>query len=173
MLMIAGIASRVFVIASFVGLLAIAPTLHGEESADVPIAIVGAIAIHPEPGAAGESVADTTIVIRGHRIVSVTAARDAPLPPGAKIIDGHGKWVIPGLIDAHVHFFQSGNLYARPDIADFTAWMPFAQETARNKARLPVTFKAWLASGVTSVLDIGGPLWNFEVRERAREATAA
>jgi imidazolonepropionase-like amidohydrolase len=171
--MIAAIAPRVCVIASFLVLLAIAPALRGHESDNVPIAIVGATAIHPEPGAAAEAVGDTTIVIHGHRVVSVTASRDAPLPQGTKIIDAHGKWVIPGLIDAHVHFFQSGNLYARPDIADFTAWMPFAQETARNKARLPFTFRAWLASGVTSVLDIGGPLWNFQVRERARATTAA
>src|SRR5439155_9102294 len=46
-------------------------------------------------------------------------------------------------------------------------------EVARNQSRLPATFKVWLASGVTSVVDIGGPFWNFEMRdaaERIREA---
>jgi imidazolonepropionase-like amidohydrolase len=43
----------------------------------------------------------------------------------------------------------------------------------RNQARLPATFKVWLASGVTSVIDIGGPYWNFEVREAARKSAAA
>jgi len=78
------------------------------------------------------------------------------VPAGAKRIDGKGKWVVPGLIDSHVHFFQSGNLYTRPDVADFNAWMPYAKEVERNKARLPATFKIWLASGVTSVVDIVG-----------------
>jgi cytosine/adenosine deaminase-related metal-dependent hydrolase len=72
-----------------------------------------------------------------------------------------------------VHFFQSGNLYTRPDGADFNQWMPYATEVARNKARLPATFKVWLASGVTSVVDVGGPFWNFEVREAARKSEAA
>jgi imidazolonepropionase-like amidohydrolase len=81
--------------------------------------------------------------------------------------------VIPGIIDAHVHFFQSGNLYTRPDAADFNAFRPYAEEIARNKARLPATFKVWLASGVTGVVDIGGPFWNFEVRALAQHSEAA
>src|SRR5690349_727612 len=134
------------------------------------LAIVGATVVHPELEAPVVSTTQT-VVIRGDRIIGVE--RDAPIPPGATVIDAHGKWIIPGLVDAHVHFFQSGNLYARPDIADFTAWMPFAQEAARNKARLPFTFKTWLASGVTSVVDIGGPLWNFQMRALARQTAAA
>jgi imidazolonepropionase-like amidohydrolase len=81
--------------------------------------------------------------------------------------------VIPGLVDSHVHFFQSGNLYTRPDGADFTAVVPYAQEVARNKARLDATFKVWLASGVTGVVDIGGPMWNFDMRDRAAASPAA
>jgi imidazolonepropionase-like amidohydrolase len=95
------------------------------------------------------------------------------VPAGARIIDGRGQWVTPGLIDGHVHFFQSGNLYTRPDVADFNRWMPYSKEVARNKARLPDTFKVWLASGVTSVVDVGGPLWNFQVRDTARASPAA
>ena len=51
--------------------------------------------------------------------------------------------------------------------------MPYAKEVERNKARLPATFKVWLASGVTSVVDVGGPFWNFEVRDAARKSPAA
>ncbi len=58
------------------------------------------------------------------------------MPKDATRIDGDGKWLIPGMIDGHVHFFQSGNLYTRPDVADFNAVVPYAQEVARNKARL-------------------------------------
>ncbi len=95
------------------------------------------------------------------------------VPAGAQVIDGSGKWLIPGLTDAHVHFFQSANPYTRPDAADLTAVIPYASEFARNKARLPATFKVWIASGVTSVVDVGGPMWNFEVRDAARAAAIA
>ncbi len=72
-----------------------------------------------------------------------------------------------------MHFFQSGNLYTRPDAADFNAVVPYAQEVARNKARLDATFKVWLANGVTGVVDIGGPFWNFDMRDRANATEAA
>jgi cytosine/adenosine deaminase-related metal-dependent hydrolase len=44
---------------------------------------------------------DTTVVIARGAIQAV--APDAPVPPGATVIDGHGKTLLPGLIDAHVH----------------------------------------------------------------------
>jgi imidazolonepropionase-like amidohydrolase len=130
----------------------------------VPIAIVGATVVHP----GGNVEAGATVVITGERITSV----GGPTPPGARVIDAHGKWIIPGLIDTHVHFFQSGNPLTRPDMLDLTKTVPYAQEVARNKARLPVTFQVSLASGVTTVADVGGPMWNFEVRERAKTMPA-
>jgi imidazolonepropionase-like amidohydrolase len=135
-------------------------------------AIVGATVIHPERDA-NVAVADETILVRGNRIEAVGPRASTPVPPGARVIDATGRWVIPGLIDAHVHFFQSGNLYTRPDGADFNAVVPYAKEVARNQARLPFTFRVWLASGVTSVVDIGGPFWNFDMRDAARKSDAA
>ena len=137
------------------------------------IAIVGATVIHPELGLPRALARDSTVVIDGNRIVRVGPAKSTAIPRGARLIDGTGKWVTPGLIDAHVHFFQSGNIYTRPDVADFNAVVPYAQETERNKARLPATFKVWLASGVTSVVDIGGPFWNFDMRDQAVITAAA
>lgn len=63
-------------------------------------AIVGATVIdsvrpRPLPGA--------TVLIRDDRIVWVGRRGDAPLPPKTDVIDGRGKFVIPGLIDAHHH----------------------------------------------------------------------
>jgi imidazolonepropionase-like amidohydrolase len=153
---------------------ALAAALHVcAHAAEGVIAIVGAAVVHPEREAAKAVDADQTVVIAGDRIVAVGPSRSTRVPRGATRIEARGKWVIPGLVDGHVHFFQSGNLYTRPDGADFNAYMPYAKEDARNKARLPATFKVWLASGVTSVVDIGGPSWNFEMRERARRTDAA
>jgi imidazolonepropionase-like amidohydrolase len=131
------------------------------------VAIVGATLVHPERQGATVLEPDSTIIIRGSRIETVGPSDLVPVPKGATVIDGKGKWVVPGLVDAHVHFFQSGNLYTRPDVADFNAVVPYAAEVARNKARLDATFKVWLANGVTGVVDIGGPFWNFDVRDRA------
>ena len=105
----------------------------------------------------GTTLGDATVVIAGDRITAVGPRASTPVPDGAAVLDGKGRWLIPGMVDSHVHFFQSGNLYTRPDAADFTALVPYAQEVARNKARLPATFAVWLASGVTSVIDVGGP----------------
>ena len=137
------------------------------------LAIVGVTVVHPERDGAQAVEADATVVISGERIVEVGPSATTPVPAGAKRVDGHGKWLIPGMIDGHVHFFQSGNLYTRPDVVDFNAVVPYAQEVARNKTRLPATFKVWLASGVTSVIDIGGPFWNFDVRAAAEKSAAA
>src|SRR5215831_14058513 len=148
-----------------------APT--GRTGAEASVAIVGATVVHPEREAANAVDRDRTIVIAGNRIVQEGPAATVPVPPSAAMIDGHGKWVVPGLIDGHVHFFQSGNLYTRPDAADFNAVVPYAKEVERNKARLPATFKVWLASGVTTVVDVGGPLWNFDMRDAALRTPAA
>ncbi len=137
------------------------------------IAIVGATVIHPDRNLPSAVAANSTLIIAGRRIESIGPAGSTAVPAGATRIDGKGKWVVPGLIDSHVHFFQSGNLYTRPDVADFNAWMPYAKEVERNKRRLAATFKVWLASGVTSVVDIGGPFWNFEMRDAALKSPAA
>jgi imidazolonepropionase-like amidohydrolase len=47
--------------------------------------------------------ADRTVVIRGNRIVQVTASRSTRPPAGARVVDGRGKFLIPGLWDMHVH----------------------------------------------------------------------
>jgi imidazolonepropionase-like amidohydrolase len=159
-------------VALFAALSACAP-LAGPASAAPTVAIVGATVVHPSRDRAAALSRDTTVIREGGTIRALGPAASTPVPAGAQVIDGRGKWVIPGLVDAHVHFFQSGNLYTRPDVADFNAWMPYAKEVARNTARLPATFKVWLASGVTSVVDIGGPMWNFEVRAAAKGLAAA
>ena len=49
---------------------------------------------------------NSLIVIRDGRVVSVAEATDAAvatLPPGTQVIGVSGKWIMPGLIDAHVH----------------------------------------------------------------------
>src|SRR5438445_13567132 len=98
------------------------------------IAIVGATVIHPDRDLPSAVASNSTLIIAGRRIESIGPASSTPVPAGATRIDGHGKWAVPGPIGLHCHFFQTGNLYTRPDVADFNAWMPYAKEVERNKA---------------------------------------
>ncbi len=46
---------------------------------------------------------DATVLVRGDRIARVGRASDVPVPAGARIIEGAGSWLMPGLTDMHVH----------------------------------------------------------------------
>jgi uncharacterized protein (TIGR02246 family) len=118
-------------------------------------------------GTGGAPVEDAVVVVEGERIVAAGPAATVAIPEGATIIDGTGKYLVPGLIDAHIHFFQSGGLYTRPDIVDLRHVFSYEDEVASIRTRLTDTFHRYLAAGVTGVVDMGGPRWNFEVREKA------
>ena len=142
-------------------------------SAPPSIAIVDVTVVHPEREGSDALARHSTVVISASRIADIGPAASTPVPKGAQVVKGSGKWLIPGMVDGHVHFFQSGNPYTRPDVIDLTGRVSYASEVARNKARLGATFKVWIASGVTTVVDVGGPRWNFEVRRAAQAADVA
>ena len=71
-----------------------------------PLAIVGATVVFPERDT-GTSLGDATVVIAGDRITAVGPRASTPVPDGAAVIDGKGRWLIPGMVDGHVHFFRS------------------------------------------------------------------
>lgn len=52
----------------------------------------------------GQPKPDMTVVIQGNRIAAVGKAARVRIPKNAQIIDGTGKFLIPGLWDMHVHF---------------------------------------------------------------------
>ncbi len=137
----------------------------GAESPPKTLAIVGATLID---GTGAAPVADSIVVVREGRIVAAGPRASVGVPKSARILNAKGLWLIPGLVDAHVHFFQSGSLYTRPDIIDLRDRVPYAQERATIHKNLNATFRRYLCSGVTAVVDVGGPMWNFEVRRRAQ-----
>jgi hypothetical protein len=61
----------------------------------VGVTVIDALATLPRP--------DHTVLIRGDRIVAVDPSAKAVIPPQTKIIDGRGKYLIPGLWDMHTH----------------------------------------------------------------------
>lgn len=65
-----------------------------------------------------------SVIVRDGRIAAI--GRDLPLPPGATVIEGSGKWLSPGLADMHVH------------------------------SESPDELAVYLVHGVTTVLTMGG-----------------
>ncbi len=134
------------------------------------IALVHGTAINP---ADGRTVSDATVLIEGDQIVALGSPNETRIAPTAKQIDCTGKFILPGYIDTHVHFFQSADLFARPDVVDLTSVRPYKEDVAWTKAHLDDMFVRYLRSGITSVIDVGGPMWNFEVRRRAKSTAKA
>lgn len=55
--------------------------------------------------ASGEARPDYTVVVNGSRITYAGPAATANVPEGAQVIDGRGKFLMPGLWDMHIHGF--------------------------------------------------------------------
>jgi imidazolonepropionase-like amidohydrolase len=83
----------------------------------------------------GTSKPDMTVIVRGNRIVEIKTSSRKRFKD-AEIIDGHGKFLIPGLWDMHVH-------------TNFGDWLPDGKELV-----LPL----FVANGITGVRDMGGDL---------------
>jgi imidazolonepropionase-like amidohydrolase len=124
-------------------------------------------------GIADAPLENAVVVIRNDRIDAIARQGDGAVPAGARVVDISGKWLIPGLVDAHVHFFQSGGLYTRPDVIDLRHIRPYEEEIDRIRERLPETLERYLASGITSVVDLAGPGWTYELRALASDTTAS
>jgi imidazolonepropionase-like amidohydrolase len=133
------------------------------------ISLVGATVINP---ADGKVLPNATVVIDGDKIERVSMGKQDAASLGRQI-DCVGKFILPGYIDTHVHFFQSADLFTRPDGADLNNVRPYKDEVAWIKSHLDDTFARYIRCGITSVVDVGGPIWNFEVRRKANATAKA
>jgi hypothetical protein len=80
----------------------------------------------------GRTIGPRTVLIDDGRIVAIVAPRDARIPPAAQQVDGRGRFLIPGLVDMHVHLF---NTYSRRPPNDWA-------------------FPLFIANGVTAVREM-------------------
>jgi imidazolonepropionase-like amidohydrolase len=143
-------------------------TLSAQQPA---VAIVGGTLVNTD---GSPPLVNSVIIIEDSLITAVGKRDEVSVPDQAHIVHAEGTWIIPGLIDAHVHFFQSGGLYTRPDIIDLRDVVPYEEEElARIRDNLEDTFARYLRSGITTVVDVGGPMWNFDVRRTASERKKA
>src|ERR1051326_4502410 len=93
----------------------------------------------------GKELPDRTVILAGDRITGVAKTKDARVPPSAKVVDGSGKFLIPGLWDMHAH--------------------PLAPE------RRDTYFSLFLANGVTGGRDTGAWILFPEIK-RGRQDLA-
>ena len=133
------------------------------------ISLVGATVVNPTDG---KVMPNATVVINGDRIERVSMGKQDATALG-KQIDCAGKFILPGYVDTHIHFFQSADLFTRPDGADLNSVRPYKDEVAWIKSHLDDVFARYIRCGITSVVDVGGPFWNFEVRKTANATAKA
>lgn len=92
-----------------------------------------------------------TVTIEDDRIVAIVPSKEARIPAGAQRIDGRGRWLIPGLVDMHVHLFNLSSRRAPND------W----------------TFPLFVANGVTAVRNMATDAASMEIVRRWRRETDA
>jgi len=78
--------------------------------------------------------ADQTVIIKNERIAAIGASNTVLTPRGVQILDAHGKFLIPGLVDMHIHLTAA------------------SEPEGSRKFMLPLL----LANGITTVRDMGG-----------------
>ena len=96
-----------------------------------------------------------TVIITDNLISKIQKSNKISLPSNATLIDGTNKYLIPGLMDAHIHFFQNGGLYTRPDVIDLQKYKDYDEEIDYAKTDMETKLKRYLQNGITSVIDVG------------------
>lgn len=59
---------------------------------------------------APRALADRSVVVEDGVITAIADASSVPIPNGAVVVDGSGEYLVPGLVDMHVHFVDPHEL---------------------------------------------------------------
>jgi imidazolonepropionase-like amidohydrolase len=111
-------------------------------------------------GTGREPMPQITVAMRDGKIIYVGKAKQWQVVPGEDVIslDFSGRYLLPGLIDSHVHLSGSGEADSEVKIDNVSMTLKILQNARKN-----------LAAGITTVRDLGG--WNeleFAVRRSVR-----
>lgn len=165
---IAGISERVFVETPQGWKIALTGAINAPPGTPPSArAITGATLID---GRGGPPVPNATVVVREGKI---ECAGQCAVPAGVDTIDARGMWLTPGLVDAHVHFSQTGWADGRPDALDLRAQHPYESTIADLRAHPERFARSYLCSGVTGVFDVGGYTWTTGLAKHFEHDTAA
>lgn len=118
---------------------------RGQQTDDVTAQVQGEIWITDVTIVSAERQAPHTyVVVRDGRIASVDTAVPGAAKPGTTVIDGSGKYLVPGLIDGHVHLVGVPGMTPAHEAA-----MPAA--VSAYDRQLP---RSYLYFGFTAVVDL-------------------
>ena len=98
--------------------------------------------------------ANAVVIVEGERIVAVGSRASVEIPTDAERANGDGKFLLPGLIDCHVHIYTSGFVTVPPNGSEET----YAGVVARNNLR------SALQAGTTTVRDVSAGHINLAMR---------
>jgi imidazolonepropionase-like amidohydrolase len=106
---------------------------------------------------------NAVVVVRDGRIAEIADAARHRAPPGSRVLDVTGRYLVPGFIDAHAHV----NL--GPVSLDAAKGHPTVQ---LDTAATTLSLRTLLAYGITSIRDPGAPAVRaVSVRERIASGT--
>ena len=133
-----------------------------------PRAFVGGTIVD---GRGGPEIVNGNLILRDGKIDCVGTREQCPVPAGVDAVNAGGTWITPGLIDAHVHFSQTGWADGRPDSLDVRAKYPYEQVEADLKAHPERYGMSYVCSGVTAVWDVGGYPWTLQLHDKFENDT--
>lgn len=156
---------RVSMPAVLMYMLLCAAPVHAQADA---YALVGGTIID---GTGAAPVAEGVVVVRDGMIACVGAAGACDVA-GLVTQDVSGRWIMPGIVDAHVHYSQTGWADGRPDALDMRERFPYDATIARLRDPSPF-WQAYLCAGVTATYDVGGYPWTWSLRDAAEHNSDA
>ena len=118
-------------------------------------------------GTGGEAIRNGVVITSNGVIECVGNENDCSVPKDAKRIDARGKFITPGIVDAHMHFFQTAFFDSRPDALDLNEVYPISEVIAYQRQNPQRYYDSYLCSGVTAVYDVGGMSWSIDLQEDA------
>jgi imidazolonepropionase-like amidohydrolase len=129
-------------------------------SAAQTAALTGATVVD---GTGSAPIVGGVVVVDGDRIICVGAPSECAVPADATRVDVTGRYITPGLVDAHVHFSQTGWVDGRPDGLPAPEIYPYLETSRYNKAHPDRWYRTYLCTGITAVYDVGGHPWTTDL----------
>jgi imidazolonepropionase-like amidohydrolase len=129
----------------------------------------------------GSLVGPRTVLISDGRIVAVDAPSKVAVPRNAERVDGRGKYLMPGLVDMHVHLFNNASKRP-PNTWSFPLYVANGVTGVREMASVPdgiATVKQWrreVADGslvAPHILAAGVVAWGPSPDEAAHQVDLA
>jgi len=117
-------------------------------------------------GTGADPVTDAVVLVRGDSILCAGPREACPVKAGAAVRDLSGKYVTPGIVDAHVHVGQTGWLDGRPESIDLRARYPYDSVIAAIRDDPDRWYRSYLCDGITAVYDVGGMAWSVAQARR-------